>query len=130
MTQIKIFGPDAPEKISAADRTAFEGLTKRYRDDAGLQAKYGTVYAFLGANGVDVPAHLMDPPAARPDVDGYISSIKGNHFSAALTEAEKAQVQKYADTWQVHAEIRNEFRSFAAYASYMNFKERGQLGRH
>lgn len=130
MTQIKIFGPDAPEKISAADRAAFESLCKRFRDDTDLQAKYGRVYAFLGANGVDVPAYMMDPPVARPDVEGYIASIKGNHFNAPLTETEKANVQKYADTWQVHADIRKDFRTFAAYASYMKFKDRGQLGRH
>lgn len=125
MTQIKIFGPDAPEKISSADRKAFESLNKRYREDAGLQAQYGHLYAFLGANGVDVPSYLMDPPVARPDVDGYITSIKGNTFTNPLTPAEKDRVETYASTWQVHADIRKEFRTFPAYASYMRASERG-----
>ena len=125
MAKIKIFGPDAPEEISAADRAAFEGLIKRYREDAGLQAQYGHLSAFLGANGVDVPAHLMDPPAPRPDVDGYIASIKGNTFNAPLTPAEKEKVETYASTWQVHADIRKEFRTFPAYASYMRATDRG-----
>ena len=122
--QIKYFGPD-PKDLTVEDMKATGALIREYNSDAALQQKHGTVYAYLGANGVDVPAHLMDPPAARPNVEGYIASIKGNHFNAALTEAEKEKVETYASTWQVHADIRKEFRTFPAYASYMRATDRG-----
>lgn len=130
MTQIKIFGPDAPEKINAADRAAFEGLCKRYRDDAGLQAKYGHVYAFLGANGVDVPSYLMDPPVARPDVEAYLAKLAAANPLNAMTDEEKLKIESYADRWRISADIRNEFRSFESYAAYMRASASGLVKHH
>ena len=115
-----------PHDMNDPSRTAhLNEILARYKADASLQRDYPTVYAWFAANGYDVPTCLLDPPAESPDVEGYLAKLSAANPAYDITDAEKLKIKSYADKWQVHADIRNEFRSFESYAAYMRAKASG-----
>jgi hypothetical protein len=61
----------------------------------------------------------------EPNVSAYVATIEAR--GAALTSAERASIETHAATWKASADIRREFVSFPAFASYMRAKERGRV---
>ena len=115
-----------PHDMNDPSKTAhLNEILARYKTDASLQREYPTVYAWFAANGYDVPKDLLDPPAERPDVEGYLAKLSAANPSNAITDAEKLKIKSYADRWQISADIRDEFRSFESYAAYMRAKASG-----
>ncbi len=101
-----------------AEWTADPALQTEFRTFAGYKGWRQHEYARRTGK------RISAVKAETPDVAGYVAGIERN--GTLLTAQEKSAIRKHADTWCRSEDIRTEFGSFSAFASYMRAKDAGR----
>ncbi len=122
-------GPVASSPISFSQAiTSNDRILAEWTADSALQAEFRTFASYRAwrqhEDARRTGKRISAVKAETPKVEGYVAGIERN--GTLLTAQEKAAIRKHADTWRRSEDIRTEFGSFSAFASYMRAKDAGR----